>query len=226
MKNYLSNICPLCKKVQSSTYSSDRKRDYLLCQHCKLIYVPAEFHLTSEEEKTQYDYHINDPTDQRYRKFLSRLFIPLSTRLKANSLGLDFGCGPGPTLSIMFEEAGFNMHIFDLFYAKNDCVFDNSYQFISATEVFEHLKNPAQEIKRLLSSIESGGYLGLMTKLVDPSLLKNSITSNKEKFNNWHYKNDLTHICFYSQETFLWIAKEYQLTVEFIASDVIILQKI
>jgi len=225
MKNYLPNICPLCKKIQSCEYSSDRNRDYLLCNHCKLIYVPEELHLTSEEEKKQYDFHTNNPADQGYRNFLSRLFIPLSERLTPNSKGLDFGCGPGPTLSVMLEEVGFNMQIYDIFYARNESVFENLYHFISATEVFEHLMNPAEEIERLLSSLEPGGYLGVMTKLVAPSALEIAIPTNKEKFNNWHYKNDLTHICFFSQETFLWIAKKYQLTVEFIAADVVILQK-
>jgi len=214
-------MCPLCKKKHSSKYSNDRNREYLRCNHCKLIYVPAEFHLTAGEEKTQYDFHTNNPADQRYRTFLSRLFLPLSNRLTPGSRGLDFGCGPGPTLSVMFEEAGFKMSVYDLFYAKDKSVFESFYDFISATEVFEHLHDPAYEINRLLSRIKLGGFLGVMTKLVE-----NPLITNSEQFNNWHYKNDLTHICFYSQETFLWIAKKYQLELEFLAPDVIIMQKL
>lgn len=218
---YLNNICPLCKKIQSSEYFSDKNRKYLQCNHCQLVYVPAEFHLTVTQEKAQYDFHTNNPADQRYRKFLSRLFNPLSAKLQPGSNGLDFGCGPGPTLSVMFEEAGFNMHIYDLYYAKNNSVFENDYHFISATEVFEHLKNPACEIDRLLSRIKSTGYLGVMTKL-----LESPVNKNQQRFENWHYKNDLTHICFYSQETFLWIAEKYLLNIEFLASDVVIMQKV
>jgi hypothetical protein len=221
MKNYLPNICPLCKKIQSANYSSDKNRDYLQCNHCLLIYVAEECYLTPSEEKAQYDFHINSPDDQRYRQFLSRLFIPLCARLPKQGSGLDFGCGPGPTLSVMFEEAGFHMSIYDLFYVNNTSVFESNYQFISATEVFEHLKDPGQEINRLLSRIIPGGYLAVMTKLVEQPKQKNN-----DRFKNWHYKNDLTHICFYSQETFLWIAEKYQLKVEFIASDVIIMQKL
>ena len=220
MNNYLINICPLCKKVQSSAYASDRNRDYLQCNHCQLVYVPANFYLSPIEEKRQYDFHTNNPGDQRYRKFLSRLFIPLLARLKPGNKGLDFGCGPGPTLSVMFEEEGFNMSIYDLYYADNNSVFENDYDFITATEVIEHLKNPAQEIELLLSRIKTAGYLGLMTKLIIQPVIKSQL-----QFKNWHYKNDLTHICFYSQETFLWIAEKYQLNVEFLAADVILLQK-
>ncbi|MFK5893254.1 MAG: class I SAM-dependent methyltransferase [Pseudomonadota bacterium] len=223
--SHLSNICPLCTKIQSSAYYCDHKRDYLHCDVCQLVYVPAEFHLTAAQEKKQYDFHTNNPADQNYRQFLSRLFIPLSNQLLAGSTGLDFGSGPGPTLSVMFEEVGFSMFIYDKFYAKNDSVFENNYDFITATEVIEHLKNPAQEIKRLLSKIKTGGYLGIMTKLIDNSLLEQSLIEKQERFKNWHYKNDLTHICFYSQETFFWIARQYQLSVEFIGADVIILKK-
>jgi len=51
----------------------------------------------------------NSPDDPRYRAFLSRLFIPLNERIAPESCGLDFGSGPGPTLSVMFEEQGHTM---------------------------------------------------------------------------------------------------------------------
>ena len=215
MNNYLSNICPLCKKIQSSDYYIDKNREYLHCDYCQLVYVSAEFHLSAPEERKQYDCHDNNPEDQHYRKFLSRLFNPMLKRLEKQSCGLDFGSGPGPTLSVMFEEIGFTVFIYDKFYACDESVFEKEYDFVTATEVIEHLANPAEELNRLLTRIKPGGYLGIMTKLVD----------TRERFKSWHYKNDLTHICFYSQETFLWIAQKYHLHVEFIGADVIILQK-
>ncbi|MFK5986862.1 MAG: class I SAM-dependent methyltransferase [Pseudomonadota bacterium] len=211
----MKNICPLCQKVQSHFYHSDKKRTYWQCQHCQLVYVPSEFQLSLENEKKQYDFHINNPDDAHYRKFLSRLFEPLCEHLSTPASGLDFGSGPGPTLSIMFEEAGYHMAVFDKFYATDSSVFNKQYDFITATEVFEHLSNPAEVIKRLLSIIKPQGYLGLMTKMV----------INKEQFSHWHYKNDLTHISFFSQQTFNWLAEEYNLKLEFVSNDVIILQK-
>ncbi len=215
LQNILANICPLCQKIQSCFYHRDNNRDYLQCQHCHLVYVPDNFHLSPEDEKKQYDFHTNNPEDIHYRKFLSRLFSPLLEHLKKPSQGLDFGSGPGPTLSIMFQEKGFNMAIYDKFYADDKHIFTQHYDFITATEVIEHLTQPAKELKRLISMINSKGYLGIMTKQV----------IDKEQFSHWHYKNDLTHICFYSKETFLWIAKTYSLESIFIGSDVIILQK-
>ena len=216
MNNYLSYICPLCQKIQSTVYHIDNNRNYLHCDCCQLVYVDSTFHLTAAQEKKLYDNHNNNPDDPHYRKFLSRLFVPLSHKLNKQSCGLDFGSGPGPTLSVMFEELGFTVFIYDKFYACDKRVFENNYDFITATEVIEHLENPAIELKRLFTRIKPGGYLGIMTKLVD----------TKERFKSWHYKNDLTHICFYSHETFLWIARQYNLSVEFIGADVIILKKV
>jgi len=45
--------------------------------------------------------------DPRYRRFLARLAEPLIAHLPKGARGLDFGCGPGPTLSLMLREAGF-----------------------------------------------------------------------------------------------------------------------
>ena len=47
----------------------------------------------------------------------------------------------------------------------------------------------------------------------------------KAAFSRWHYKQDPTHVSFFSRETFTWLAARDGLTVEFIGNDVIILQK-
>ena len=207
--------CPLCKSNQTSLYFEDRKRPFYHCQTCSLVFVPPTHYLAAEAEKAEYDLHENDPSDKGYRRFLSRLFLPMQERLAPNSFGLDFGSGPGPTLSVMFEEAGHRMAIYDLFYAKNTAVFSQTYDFITTTEVVEHLHHPQMELDRLWSLIKPGGMLGIMTKMV----------IDKEAFSNWHYKNDLTHICFFSQKTFNWLAMKWQATVEFLHKDVVIFHK-
>jgi hypothetical protein len=41
-------------------------------------------------------------------------------------------------------------------------------------------------------------------------------------FSRWHYKNDPTHICFYSEATLKWLAAKYHLQMELIDKDVAI----
>lgn len=210
-----SSQCPLCAGRTLSAFHRDKRREYLRCETCRLVFVPPAFHLTAEAEKAEYDLHRNDPGDAGYRAFLGRLAEPLLARLTPGSLGLDFGCGPGPTLSCLFEEAGHEVALFDCFYANEPQVFDRRYDFITATEVVEHLHRPMDELTRLWSVLKPGGVLGLMTKLV----------IDADAFSRWHYKNDQTHVCFFSRDTFAWLAERLGADLEIIGNDVILLTR-
>jgi 2-polyprenyl-3-methyl-5-hydroxy-6-metoxy-1,4-benzoquinol methylase len=115
----------------------------------------------------------------------------------------------------MLAEAGYRMAIYDLFYATDTAVFNQQYDFITATEVLEHLRQPQQEWDRWLELLRPGGVLGVMTKLV----------YGRSDFATWHDKNDPTHICFYSTDTFNWAAQHWGLTIVFAEKDVIIFRK-
>ena len=107
------------------------------------------------------------------------------------------------------------MEIFDKFYASDEQVFNQKYDFITATEVVEHLRNPQKELERLWGCLKEGGCLGIMTKLA----------LGLEEFKNWHYKNDMTHICFFSKETFQWLADQWNADISFVEKDVILLHR-
>ena len=210
-------MCPLCGAGEvNQNYHQDRRRDYFQCSTCHLVFVPPQHFLAANEEKAQYDLHKNSPEDDRYRQFLSRLFLPMQKRLGPKSHGLDFGSGPGPTLSVMFEEVGHSMATYDYFYAKDTSVFESFYDFITATEVVEHLHHPRQELDRLWAILKPEGRLGIMTKLV----------RDREAFAEWHYKNDPTHVCFYSRSTFKWLAAEWHAELAFEGNDVILFYKL
>lgn len=210
-----SEYCPLCNNAVAETFHRDKRRDYYRCTSCGLTFVPPEQYLDAEAEKAEYDLHQNFPDDVRYRSFLSRLFKPVCDGLKAGSLGLDFGCGPGPTLSLMFEEAGHHMAVYDRFYADDRSLLKGKYDFITATEVLEHLHHPMEELDRLWACLKEGGRLGIMTKLALDELA----------FSKWHYKNDATHVCFFSEVTARWLAERWQANLIFVDKDVFIYYK-
>ena len=210
-----NNPCPLCRAFGTKFFFNDKFRSYYQCNICSLIFVPTSQRLTSKEEKIRYDLHKNYPEDPNYRNFLSRIFNPMQKLIAPGSKGLDFGSGPGPTLSLMFEEAGHTMSIYDYFYANNLSVFDNQYDFITASEVFEHLFDPKNEFNRLWNCLKQDGYLGIMTKLA----------LDKDAFARWHYKNDPTHVCFFTKHTFEWLAEKMQAELTFADKDVVIFNK-
>ena len=207
--------CSLCASLEISEYFKDQRRSYVQCSRCDLVFVPSQEYVTREAEKAEYDLHRNNIDDAGYRGFLSRLMQPLLERLSPSASGLDFGCGPGPALAHMLREAGFEMAVYDSFFACDDAVLAVSYDFICATEVVEHLHRPGVELERLWSLITDGGWLAIMTKLV----------SNQAAFAHWHYKNDPTHVCFFSRNTWRWWAQQHGATLEIVGADVILLRR-
>ncbi|MBE0435772.1 MAG: class I SAM-dependent methyltransferase, partial [Methylomicrobium sp.] len=180
------------------------------------VFVPPAQQLDLQQQKAVYDHHQNDVHDQGYRKFLSRLAIPLCARLLPGASGLDFGCGPGPALSLMLNEQGFPTAIYDPIYADYPEVLQDRYDFISCTEVAEHFTAPGLDFSRLFSMLKPKGILAIMTKRV----------IDRQAFAQWHYKIDPTHVCFFSDKTFLWLADRFRCQIEFIDRDVVILSRL
>ena len=204
--------CLLCGNDAVTQFHEDKRRNYVRCEACQLVFVPSQYWLSKDEEKAVYDLHENNPEDQGYRRFLSRLSEPLLVKLAEERHGLDFGCGPGPVLSQLFIEKGHCMSMFDPFYFNDVSLLDKNYDFVCSTEVVEHLYFPDKELTRLFSMVKPGGWLGLMTKMV----------TNQQAFSRWHYIQDLTHVCFYSRPTFEYIGERFNASVEFFGNDVIL----
>ena len=207
--------CPLCNSTKALPFYKDEKREYIECLNCALVYVLKENLLDEASEKARYDLHTNSPDDENYRKFLSKVSSPVMQCVSKGSKGLDFGSGPGPTLSLIFEEAGYKMNIYDIFYAKDDKVLEQRYDFITSTEVVEHLYKPKEVLDGLWSILNEKGLLCLLTQ----------VYPQKEKFVQWYYKNDPTHVCFFSFETMQYLADSWQSDLEIIGKDVFIFKK-
>ncbi len=207
--------CPLCSRRQPIPFHRDRQREYFRCRICRLVFVPPGYHLDREAEKAEYDRHQNPTDDPGYRRFLSRLFLPLQARLAPGSRGLDFGAGPGPALAVMLRAAGHDVAIYDPFYAPDQAVLNARYDFITASEVVEHLRRPGPDLDRLYRLLTPGGLLGIMTKRV----------IDRERFTRWHYIRDPTHVCFFSRSTFAWLAARWGARLDICDRDVIIIAK-
>jgi len=210
-----TDACPLCSSKQTENFHKDSHREYLKCRHCDFVFVPKIYHLIEKDEKARYDTHNNDPEDDRYRNFLSQLLNPLQERIPKNAKGLDFGSGPGPTLSLMLEGRGYSVDLYDKFYARNDAVFDRQYDFITASEVVEHLRQPLAELSRLMGLLKRNGILAIMTQILTPQI----------DFEQWYYKNDPSHVGFFSEKALNFLAKKWQAELYVISERVVIYKK-
>ncbi len=212
----MSISCPLCHCEELFDFAKDKRRDYVRCRRCFLVFVAPQYFLTPTQEKATYDLHQNSLEDEGYRQFLSRFTQPLLAALPDKKLsGLDFGCGPGPLLAKMLEEAGYAMTLYDPFYAHDPKALQTCYDFVTCTEAIEHFNTPHKEWRLLVALLKPQGILAIMTKLV----------IDAEAFSYWHYKNDPTHVSFFSRETFEYLAQRDDLEVDFPEKDVILLRK-
>lgn len=195
-------MCPLCHENNTHLFH----HNYFKCSNCFFIFLSPEDRVDQKEEKRQYDLHENNPEDPGYRKFLSQIMAPLKQYLPKDKklTGLDFGCGPGPTLNLILEDEGIEMNIFDPFYYPSKEVLNQKYDVITCTEVAEHFHNPLREFKKLKKLLKNDGVLGVMTDLY----------SDNMDFANWHYIKDPTHVGFFSKESLSWLAKDLGLKVE------------
>lgn len=171
--------------------------------------------LDSDGERRVYELHDNNPDDPGYRRFLSKLVDPLVARLAVGSAGLEFGCGPGPALAGMLREQGFDVALYDPFFHPADAALSRCYDFITCTEVVEHLHDPWSTFAQLDSLLKPGGWLGVMT----------CFQTDDERFANWHYRRDPTHVVFYREHTLAHIARRFGWTLTVPVKDVALFHK-
>ena len=102
------------------------------------------------------------------------------------------------------------MRIYDHFYARDDEALEQRYDFITSTEVIEHLYDPASVLDKLMRMLKPNGLLALLTQPYPP----------KDEFHKWDYKNDPTHVCFYSLATMRCIERKYSARLETVGKDI------
>ena len=173
-------------------------RAYWRCETCEARFLDAGHWLDGAAERDHYLTHENDPDDPGYRRFLSKLTGPLLQALKPGLHGLDYGCGPGPALAAMLREAGHGVALYDPLFRPDTAVLARAYDFITCTEVIEHLHHPAEEFDNLDRMLRPGGWLGLMT----------CFQTDDDRFANWRYRKDPTHVVFYRAATLAKIAEQ------------------
>lgn len=208
-------VCPLCGTGGTAAFARVGDDRYHRCDRCALVFVDPSGRLDAERERERYETHENDPGDPRYRAFLDRLAVPLVERLDPGARGLDYGSGPGPTLSVMLGERGFPTDIYDPFFAPDTKVLDGAYDFVTCTETAEHFFEPGREFARFDALLRPGGWLGLMTGLLTEDI----------DFETWWYVRDPTHVAFYAPATLRWIADRFAWHLETPAENVALFRK-
>jgi 2-polyprenyl-3-methyl-5-hydroxy-6-metoxy-1,4-benzoquinol methylase len=207
--------CPLCDAPGSQRFAEVRGRRYFRCPQCRLTFLDPTQRANRALERATYDQHQNDPADPRYRAFLARLVEPLRARLEPGMVGLDFGCGPGPAISAMLAEHDIAVVDYDPIYQPAPGALERRYDFVTCSEVVEHLHAPARALATIERLLRPGGWLGVLTEMQD----------DDARFARWWYLRDPTHVAFFRRETMQWIAGHFGWQITFPARNVTLFQR-
>lgn len=189
--------CRLCLKSKLKKVSGADERDFYLCRNCQLISVSPEHFLSGSEERERYLSHNNGIEHRGYVDFLNRAVKPALSFMTKDMLGLDYGCGWAPTLSLILAREGYRCEDYDPHFVDNDL--NKKYDFIFSTEVFEHFCYPRRDIENIVNLLQPNGILTVMTER----------WTDLEKFRNWYYSRDPSHVVFYHDKTFEYICDEF-----------------
>lgn len=189
--------CILCSGETKALQDKQFPITYHVCQECDLIFKDESNRISSEKEMNEYSRHNNSMESTGYVNIFRSLIEQYISPLAITGKTLDFGSGPGPVLYQLLLQAGYSAFHYDPFYNKDESYKDSLYQLITSTEVAEHFFDPLKEFQHLSSKLESGGYLLIMTNLLNMSL---------DEFLDWWYRRDPTHVCFYHLNTMKYIA--------------------
>ncbi len=164
-------------------------RRYHICPECRLLFVHPGDHPEANEEKERYLLHNNGIQYPGYVRFLKQAIDPTLPYLAPKSRGLDYGCGPVPTLSLLMQSKGHTCLDYDPFFFPK--LPTGPFDYLFATEAAEHFFYPGAEFTRIGSLLKPGGILTLMTVF-------------------WHHTDDLlqnfyfrdpSHVVFYHPDT-------------------------
>lgn len=197
--DYHTIRCPLCSH-SVEPFRKARKREYWHCPGCGSVMMDPRDYVTPREEKSRYETHNNDVEDPRYQNFVAPLVRQVLAGHSPAEAGLDFGSGTGPVITKLLRERGYHIRTFDPFFDNNTSLLREKYDYIACCEVAEHFHNPREEFEMLRGLLKPGGKLYLMTRLYDPHI----------DFASWDYKNDETHVFFYSHRAMEWIADKME----------------
>lgn len=186
-----SEPCPLCGAAGQALF----KQLYLICDGCGGIFMGKSFRLPPALEKARYETHNNDVEDPGYQKFATPVAEAVWQTWQPHHHGLDFGCGPGPVVSKLLLDRGYNIRQYDPFFCDKPELLEQKYDYIVCCEVVEHFYEPLLEFRRLHNLLRPGGRLICKTHLYTPAT----------DFSRWYYKNDETHVFIYQARTMEWI---------------------
>ncbi len=202
--------CRICQ-FPSTLFFRDA-RTFFKCPNCALIftYDLPEKNLEENHYKTQWQETSPDFWEGQATSLIS--YIQHFGILPGNQRILDFGAGSGE-LARELERHGYQMTALEPM--TDGFLKDQNYPFlfdaVVAIEVIEHLPNIWEELEQIEKNLKPEGVMIFSTGLTNSFI--DSVNA-VEKFKEWWYKDDLTHISFFCNQTLSVMAEQRNYSIE------------
>ncbi|WP_304221908.1 PfkB family carbohydrate kinase [Gracilinema caldarium] len=210
--------CPLCDRPSTEIISTKR-RSFYSCSLCGFVWADPALYLSRDEEEKRYSLHENSRENAGYVRFLSEILDQglqywYSKRrpqvyhqegalgdTKTAPLVLDWGAGPNPLASELLQERGCTVYSYDPLFGSPLPLEDPRFDIIFCIEVAEHFKDPLKDFSAMARYLKNGGLLIIHTHKIPCEVFAGEAGSLKDFFAPWWYKEDPTHVSFYSDQS-------------------------
>lgn len=115
---------------------------------------------------------------------------------------VDWGSGPNPVCADLLRSHGFDVSIWDPFFAQDSQPPAGSFDLALCIEVAEHFFDPVSDFGSFASLLKPGGFAAVHTQLAPP---------DDADFLRWWYIEDTTHVSFYSEASLRHLARSASL---------------
>lgn len=208
------NVCPLCNHC-ADFFVQDKKRAFYACPQCGLIFADSKSYLMPNLERQHYGRAQKKSKQKQLTQFILPLLDQISLQQTGTLKGLNFGRVLDEQSQQTILNTGNLVNQYDPFFAADQSVLKQHYDFVCCYRVFEHFRHPHREWMLLNQLIKPGGWLAISTPLL----------TDKDHFAKWHYKNNPTHVSFYQQATFEYLAFNSDFELLFASKDLVLMQK-
>lgn len=158
-------------------------------------------------ERTRYEEHRN--SGRRYhdylRDFAERRIAPLIERsgCRGSLEVVDYGSGPVAALTPVLRDLGLRVFGYDPFFGPFREPPSQSGDIVVLHEVVEHFGRPGSALSRAVAAMRHHGFLVVETQ---------TRPRDAAAFARWTYRQDPTHVAFYTRRTFGYLARRWGFT--------------
>lgn len=225
----MTEMCDFCASERGEYLTTAGTR-YWACFDCGGIALDRTMLLSPDAERARYTLHDNSLKNVGYKQYLEDFLASIVRYPEILNAGFcnswrffDYGSGPEPALVSLLREKGFEARGWDPFFAPEEKCYPGGADIVTCLEVAEHFSDPEKDFAALSSCVTPGGFLALGTHLLDDLSYRDQVpvaaldgkpennVSDPERyaaFCTWWYRQDPTHVSFYTKKALVLLAQK------------------